>query len=765
MRPGLLFCGLLCAGIHLVLARTFRQRSQTNNGLELSLSKRNVYMPSWYALVFLDLRYSVCSNVQAVTAESWRFKSRFGLPTICPILRHYCEKIVRDKTAVECQISIVATEVASICNCATPVVVVNGNWGEWSDAVYDLCSVSCGIGTESYTRTRLCNNPAPSYGGAHCVGDNAIGPYTRSCSRPACTNEPVNGGWSAWSETQLSACTVTCGGGTEVFSLSRECNNPTPARGGEECQGQATGTRTDICNTQTCINDGSWGAFGAEVAVTTCTATCGGGQRTYRRTRACDSPAPSPGGQDCVGSATSDVIRTCNEQTCPNDGSWGAWGAEVAVTTCTATCGGGQRTYRRTRACDSPAPSPGGQDCVGSATSDVIRTCNEQLCPIDGMWGAWTAVSTTACTVSCGGGTQTRTDRRLCDSPAQANGGLPCSGNNERNVPLNCNTDDCTVIQDGGWSPWVDVPETECTTPCGGGRQNVTRTRTCTNPVPINGQPCTGSATGNTFEKACNAEDAQICPQAACLTSRIVGGNNVDPACKYPFVVGVRRFGAYSCGGSLIGLNKVLTAAHCVVGLQASSLSVEVGKHCSSTSGSASYNSRNPNMEVMEVEEFVIHPNFNSGSGLLFDAAVLKLKKDAITTKCRQVIQMAPSSQVTQTGRTCTVIGWGTTSYNGPAASILQEVDLELYDSQTCRDTFPSTASGVDNNVICAANGVSGGEDACQGDSGGPLVCLDDNVWVQYGIVSSGFECARANQAGLYTEVAAFRTWIDSQFV
>lgn len=81
MRPGLLLCGLLCAGVHLVLARTFRQRSQTNNGLELTLSKRNVYMPSWYSFVFFDLRYSDCSDVQAVTAESWRFKSRFGLPT------------------------------------------------------------------------------------------------------------------------------------------------------------------------------------------------------------------------------------------------------------------------------------------------------------------------------------------------------------------------------------------------------------------------------------------------------------------------------------------------------------------------------------------------------------------------------------------------------------------------------------------------------------------------------------------------------------
>ncbi|XP_046549462.1 coadhesin-like [Haliotis rubra] len=586
------------------------------------------------------------------------------------------------------------------------------------------------------------------------------------CNCASTPGEPVDGGWSSWSETLVSECTATCGGGTEVFSLSRQCNNPTPANGGRACEGQATGTRTDTCNTQACINDGNWGPWGAEVAVSTCNATCGGGQMIFRRTRSCNNPAPSPGGQDCVGSATLDVSRTCNEQGCPNDGNWGPWGAEVAVSTCNATCGGGQMIFRRTRSCNNPAPSPGGQDCVGSATLDVSRTCNEQGCPNDGNWGPWGAeVAVSTCNATCGGGQMVFRRTRSCNNPAPSSGGQDCVGSATLDVIRTCNEQGCPMVQNGGWSPWVDVPVTECTAPCGGGRQNVTRQRTCTNPPPVNGLPCDGSDTGLTFEKACNAEDAQICQQEACLTSRVVGGIDVDPPCKYPFTVGLRRFGAASCGGSLIGPNKVLTAAHCVVGLQASALSVEVGKHCSSTIGSASYNSRNPNMEVMEVEEFVIHPNFNAGGALFFDVAVLKLKKDVITTKCRQIVQMAPSSQVTQTGRTCTVIGWGTLSYNGVSASVLQEVDLELYDSEDCRTTFTSTASAVDNNIICAANGVSGGEDACRGDSGSLLICQDNNEWVQYGIVSSGFECARPNQAGLYTEVAAFRTWIDSQFV
>ena len=48
-----------------------------------------------------------------------------------------------------------------------PLISVNGGFSNWS--AYGACSKSCGAGTK--TRTRKCNNPAPAYGGANCVGD------------------------------------------------------------------------------------------------------------------------------------------------------------------------------------------------------------------------------------------------------------------------------------------------------------------------------------------------------------------------------------------------------------------------------------------------------------------------------------------------------------------------------------------------------------------------------------------------------------------
>ena len=48
-----------------------------------------------------------------------------------------------------------------------------------------------------------------------------------------------------------------------------------------------------------------------------------------------------------------------------------------------------------------------------------------------------------------------------------------------------------------------------------------------------------------------------------------------------------------------------------------------------------------------------------------------------------------------------------------------------------------------------------------QGDSGGGLICGNYVA----GIVSWGFECARQNFPGVYTDVATFNSWIEEQLV
>lgn len=49
-----------------------------------------------------------------------------------------------------------------------------------------------------------------------------------------------------------------------------------------------------------------------------------------------------------------------------------------------------------------------------------------------------------------------------------------------------------------------------------------------------------------------------------------------------------------------------------------------------------------------------------------------------------------------------------------------------------------------------------------QGDSGGPMVNQQGSVWVQSGVVSFGFGCARPNLPGVYSRVSSYQSWINS---
>ena len=61
---------------------------------------------------------------------------------------------------------------------------IDGVYSAWSG--YSSCTVSCGGGT--YTRTRTCTNPAPQYGGADCVGATS---ETTACNTQSCYTTPT----------------------------------------------------------------------------------------------------------------------------------------------------------------------------------------------------------------------------------------------------------------------------------------------------------------------------------------------------------------------------------------------------------------------------------------------------------------------------------------------------------------------------------------------------------------------------------------------
>ncbi|XP_078658305.1 angiopoietin-1 receptor-like [Branchiostoma floridae x Branchiostoma belcheri] len=92
-------------------------------------------------------------------------------------------------------------------------------------------------------------------------GRGAMGPSVSITTHP-----PVDGGWSPW--TNWSPCSVSCGKGTRT--RTRTCDNPSPAYGGQDCEGAARETQT--CPDQPACPTGPSlgliaGAAGGSVAV------------------------------------------------------------------------------------------------------------------------------------------------------------------------------------------------------------------------------------------------------------------------------------------------------------------------------------------------------------------------------------------------------------------------------------------------------------------------------------------------------------------
>jgi len=81
----------------------------------------------------------------------------------------------------------------------------------------------------------------------------------------------------------------------------------------------------------------------------------------------------------------------------------------------------------------------------GWANGDSFTTASSCCVPVNGGWSAWSSWS--ACSVPCGGGSQTRT--KTCDNPAPSCGGADCSGPSEETQA--CNTQPCISCIDIGF--------------------------------------------------------------------------------------------------------------------------------------------------------------------------------------------------------------------------------------------------------------------------------------------------------------------------
>ncbi|CAG7721359.1 unnamed protein product [Allacma fusca] len=255
-----------------------------------------------------------------------------------------------------------------------------------------------------------------------------------------------------------------------------------------------------------------------------------------------------------------------------------------------------------------------------------------------------------------------------------------------------------------------------------------------------------------TLAKAVEFEGAlgfMIPGQARGITPKIVGGREATRN-AYPYQISLQaRSGSgwyHTCGGSVVGADKIVTAAHCIYGQSAANLRVVAGDHDLFASEGTE--------QTANVRTLVRHPNYNTNT-IDYDFAVIRLSTSLTLNNYVKVIGLASSEP---TSGSCTNTGWGNTrgdgGVNNPAR--LQTISLPIVSRSTCASRY-SQVNTVTARMICAG---AGGQGSCNGDSGGPLVCGG----VLSGIVSWGMQpCAQSQYPSVFANVANGRSWLIAQ--
>uniref|UniRef100_S4RH13 Sema domain-containing protein n=1 Tax=Petromyzon marinus TaxID=7757 RepID=S4RH13_PETMA len=384
-----------------------------------------------------------------------------------------------------------------------------GPWSAWEPCQHwdgDVGGSSAG-GSSCQCRRRACDSPVPGCGGRPCPGPSV---QVANCSRGLGDSPSLSGERSGigmgigWLGGRAGGC----------MGLPRE--------GWRGCVEHSRVRR--FCNERArCPVPASWAPWSPWEP---CSAPCGGGTRTRRRTCTADDA----GDTACTGCDAEH--EACSLDPCPETRRSTPWTPWVPV----AGGGGGNASARgrheqRFRyTCRARLAEPGGLDAsrrkvemrfCAAGTAGTAGGADE--CSIEGdvglraggaaatstAWSPWAAWS--QCSHRCGRGFRSR--RRVCGAAGGA-GAAMLTGQQQQQqsqqqqqcpgTPTEfqeCNLQACPAV-DGGWSCWISW--SACST-CGGGHRQ--RSRACTHPPPAHGGDiCLGL---HTEEALCNT---QSCP-------------------------------------------------------------------------------------------------------------------------------------------------------------------------------------------------------------------------------------------------------------
>jgi len=396
----------------------------------------------------------------------------------------------------------------------------------WSPSAWSSCNVDCGSGVE--TRTVQC------IGGSGTASEGQVLPDSQCPQPKPATQQTCQVGTvcpTEWKLGEWGACTESCYDGERIGVQSRsvQCmqtqNGVMSEVSADHCPAPVP-TNVQECNTDWC-QDGQW-VYGTW---SSCNVTCGG-EGVSTRSEQCVANGGPVNPARCATAVRGATTRECNTNPCPNY----VWHAQD-WTNCTASCGGSGQQTRTVRcyddANDPSLATPLNENYCISTKPPTFRLCNTEACPLppDYRWktGIWSS-----CTVSCGGGSTTRTVSCYDANTGVTQSDSTCLSSSTAGAkPATmqaCAEQGCPTYE------WSMSAWSGCSVACGGGEQ--TRSVACRDSVTsliVADSKCSG--TKPTSSQSCSTQQcttAYVWKQgegSACTQACGGGLQTFKPAC------------------------------------------------------------------------------------------------------------------------------------------------------------------------------------------------------------------------------------------
>ncbi|XP_038218615.1 trypsin-1-like [Zerene cesonia] len=238
---------------------------------------------------------------------------------------------------------------------------------------------------------------------------------------------------------------------------------------------------------------------------------------------------------------------------------------------------------------------------------------------------------------------------------------------------------------------------------------------------------------------------------------RIRGGNVTDTK-NYPYMAAIIINGRLWCAGTIVDVNWVLTAAHCLNYVLHVSPMKTLGQYVKVRVGSPRPHEGGV---LMEVAGAVRHPKFEEEPVPHADVALLKLAENLEFTPDINLIKIYEGMKEPYSQSFVVVTGWGMTrgtdtSFRDQTPDLLS-ARLKVRTRHYCRDAYQLVNGFQFTPDFFCASLRNGTRDACLFDAGAPAVQHNRLL----GVMSFGPErCGHEYQPAVFIKAFYFRDFV-----